>query len=241
MLELLWGPQQPPRRDPSKAGLSRSRIVAAAIELADAGGLDAVTMSRVADRLGFTTMSLYRHVASKDDLLLLMVDGAASDPPDLSALTDWRTRLEHWSWRHLDALRRHPWALPLVMSGMQLTPGQMAWLDRGLAALDATNLSEEDKVGVLLLLTGYILSAAQLVVIEPGPEGDGGESASYGSLLARIVDAERFPALHRTVAAGVFDGPDGFTDADFDFGLQRVLDGVDALIRSRGRGTRRRR
>ena len=238
VLEVLWGPDRTSRRTRSRPGLTRERIVDAAIELADAGGLAAVSMSRVAERLGFTTMSLYRHVASKEDLLLLMVDGAASEPPDLTGLSGWRSRLEHWSWRHFDALRQHPWMVSLVTSGMQLTPGQMSWLDRGLAAFDRTSLPEADKAGVMLLLTGYILSSAQLAVVpEPEAGTDVGEAMTYGSLLARVADAERFPALHRTVAAGVFDGPDGFSDADFDFGLQRVLDGVHTLIRSRGRAS----
>ena len=79
-LQLLWGLQERPRRGP-KPGLSLERIVDAAIGLADAGGLAAVSMARVAAELGFTTMSLYRYVPTKDDLLELMVDAASGLPP----------------------------------------------------------------------------------------------------------------------------------------------------------------
>src|SRR5262245_42452250 len=78
-----------------RVALSRSAIVRAAIEVADAEGLEAISMQRIAGELGFTKMSLYRHVANKDELIGLMVDNAVGDPPDVSAIPgDWRARLE---------------------------------------------------------------------------------------------------------------------------------------------------
>ena len=99
-LDLLRERPEPAR----KRGLTVDRVVTAAVALADAEGIDAVSMSRVAERLGFTTMSLYRHVRSKDELVLLMVNEAAGEP-DEYVDGDWRARLEQWSW---DLLTRLP-------------------------------------------------------------------------------------------------------------------------------------
>ena len=82
-VELLWGLRDRSRRGGPKPTLSLDRIVSAAIELADAGGLAAVSMSRLADKLGFTTMSLYRYIASKEELLLLMVDASIGPLPQI--------------------------------------------------------------------------------------------------------------------------------------------------------------
>ena len=96
-LDLLWGRRGRGQRGP-KPGLSIDAIVAAAIRLADAEGLEAVSMARVAEQLGFTTMSLYRHVSSKEELLQLMWNGSAQGAEDM-VLTgdDWRSRLRMWA------------------------------------------------------------------------------------------------------------------------------------------------
>ena len=96
-VELLWGLRDRSRRGGPKPTLSLDRIVSAAIELADAGGLAAVSMSRLADKLGFTTMSLYRYIASKEELLLLMVDASIGPLPQIDVSGGWRERAEAWS------------------------------------------------------------------------------------------------------------------------------------------------
>lgn len=235
-LELLWAAERAPGRE-TRPGLSITRIVATAIDLADRGGIGAVTMARIAQELGFTTMSLYRHVPSKDDLLVLMVDAASAEPPDVSTAADWRAGLEQWAWSQLADLRRHPWVLDIPVTGPPMTPKSLAWMDSALQAMSETGLEDGEKVANLLLLTGYVLNAARFAVEMPqvnvtsATEEPG---ATYGALLARVIDAARFPALSRAVESGVFDDTDtGFTDDDFDFGLQRVLDGVGVLISAR--------
>src|SRR5262245_61220857 len=159
-IELLWGER--PGREP-KPGLTVDRIVEAAIELADADGLDAVSMSRVAERLGFTAMSLYRHVASKDDLLVLMQDAALGPPPPLDpSVAGWRARLERWCTDMLAVLNRHPWWLQVPISPPPPTPAQVGWLDRGLAAMDDTHLEEPEKAAVILMLNGLVFWEARL-------------------------------------------------------------------------------
>jgi AcrR family transcriptional regulator len=238
-LELLWGERAGTGRR-SRPGLSLERVVGAAIEVADAEGLGQLSMSRVADRLGFTTMSLYRYVRSKDELLMLMEEAAVGPPPTLPAPDDgWRAGLQEWVRQHLAIYHRHPWLLQIPISGPPLTPNNLLWFERGLRILDATGLRAEEKVGVIQLVAGYVRNEAQLsqdlLAAEAAAVAAGGEPVSYGRMLAKLIDTERFPALSEMVADGVFDVPEGYSEADFDFGLQRVLDGVEVLVRARTR------
>src|SRR5690348_11362331 len=142
----------------ARRGLSEQRVVAAAIELADADGLEAVSMARVAERVRFTTMALYRHVAGKDELLRAMLDAGLGQPP--AALddpgADWRAALELWTRAVLDALLAHPWAINVPITGPPMSLTQLAWLDRGLRALAQTGgLTEDEKADIVLLLNGY--------------------------------------------------------------------------------------
>jgi AcrR family transcriptional regulator len=224
-LELLWGLRDRPRRE-RKHGLSLDRIVEAAVELADADGLDAVSMSRVAERLGFTTMSLYRYVESKDDLLALMLNAATEPPASLDGpFAGWREGLERWCRELLAALEHHPWVLDVPIGGPPMTPNQLAWLDRGLRALADTNLGEGEKAAVVLLLNGSVMWQARLSA-ELGPE-----TTQAALLVTPLVDAERFPALRRALDAGIFE--DESIDSDLDFGLERVLDGIGCLVANR--------
>jgi AcrR family transcriptional regulator len=212
-----------------KRGLTVDRVVAAAVELADAEGIDAVSMSRVAERLGFTTMSLYRHVRGKDELVLLMVNAAAGAPPEYPEGTAWRERLELWSWELLARMRAHPWVLSLPISRPPWAPSQLAWLDRGLAALADTKLDEDEKASVVLLLNGHVFGQARFHV----DLGDPQSFDTYVEGLADLLDSARFPALRRAIDAGIFAPSEDDADTDFAFGLDRVLDGVERLVTQR--------
>jgi AcrR family transcriptional regulator len=241
-IEAAWGLRQRPGKGP-KPGLSLQRIVEAAMKVAATDGLGAVSMSRVAADLGASTMSLYRYVAAKDELLALMLDASSGPPPAAPAPGEgWRAGLSRWAWAELDAHRRHPWALRIPITGPPATPNQVAWLDRGLQCLRDTGLAEGEKLSVMLLLTGYVRNWATLEADLTEAARAAGSSVEagmlgYGRLLARLTDAERFPALHAVIAAGVFDEPEEpeDPDAEFRFGLERVLDGIDALVRARRR------
>jgi hypothetical protein len=117
-----------------------------------------------------------------------------------------------------------------------LTPNQIAWLEAGLGCLTETGLTETAKLSVILLLGSYVRSEATLVTeINARIRAAGSTSpqamATYGRLLAQLTSADRFPALHSVISAGVFDQPDD-PDAEFVFGLERVLDGIESLIRA---------
>jgi AcrR family transcriptional regulator len=242
-IEAAWGLRERPNKGP-RPGLRLEQIVEAAMRVAAADGLAAVSMGRVAADLGVSTMALYRYVGAKDELLALMVDATAASPPAAPAPGEgWRDGLARWARAELGIYRRHPWVLRIPISGPPATPNQVVWLERGLRCLRDTGLAEGEKLGVMLLLTGFVRSWATLeadLAEAARSAGAGAQDAvsGYGRLLARLTDPERFPALHAVIEAGVLDEPESpeDPDADFDFGLERVLDGVEALVRARAPG-----
>jgi AcrR family transcriptional regulator len=237
---LLWGLREPPRRGP-KALLTVDEIVRAAVAVADAEGLAAVSMARVAAELGKSTMALYRHVRSKDELLTLMGDAAVAPPPDPSGM-DWRTGLSTWAMSILAALNDHGWYAQLPLNAPPLGPNNLAWFEAGLRALDGTPLLGVEKVGVVQNLITFVHGQLRLGRdlqrgYDQDPEAFG---ARYGTLLATLIDPARFPALSRVVAEGTFSNvyeQEQDLDEDFRFGLDLFLDGVEAYIRRRAAGT----
>lgn len=242
--EAVWGKRDPPTKGP-KRSLSLDIIVQAAVEIASEEGLAAVSMSRVAARLGAGTMALYRYVESKGELLALMTDAIFREAPAIAeAAEGWRSALSKWARAHLAVLARHPWAVRIPVSGPPITPNHVLWFERGLACLRDTRLAESEKLSVLLLVNGFVRneatladdlrSAARAAGSAAGETGQGSEAgrSAYGALLETLIDAARFPALSALIAARVFEGPD-VPDADFEFGLERLLDGIAVLVGQR--------
>src|ERR1700684_165947 len=157
-LDLLWGRRERGKRGP-RPGLSADAIVDAAVRVADTEGLDAVSMARVAAELGFTTMSLYRYVASKDELLQLMWNASALGAEELVIEGDgWRPRLRTWAIIQRDMLDRHPWVTHMPMAAPPVAPNSLHFVERGLAAMDETGLPDAAKLQVIGLLASYTLS-----------------------------------------------------------------------------------
>lgn len=232
----LWERLERPEPEP-KTGLSLPRIARAAVELADEGGLEAVSMARVAARLGFTTMSLYRHVKNKDELLLLMLDSVAGVPAGLDEpCDDWRDGLRRWCRAQWEMLRTHTWIVRLPITGPPATPNQLAWTDRALAVLGGTGLDERDKAGIVLLVATYMHATARLGA-DLGSAASSASIAAHSALLGSRVDARRLPALRAAVDAGAFDYPAGLPEDErqlgYEFGLERILDGVEVLVDAR--------
>lgn len=232
-IEAAWGLRERRTKGP-KPGLTLNRIVDAAVRLAASDGLGAVSMSRVAADLGVSTMSLYRYVAAKDELLLLMEDAAfGTPPPGPDPDEDWRTGLSAWAWALRASFHRNPWVLRIPTSAPPLTPNSVAWMERGLACLRDTRLSEGAKISVLMLVTGFVRNEARLSAdLAAAAERTGGTEqsmASWARLLRKVTDAERFPAVTAALAAGELDTPGG-PDDEFVFGLERTLDGIEALV-----------
>ncbi|MEV0625445.1 TetR/AcrR family transcriptional regulator [Nonomuraea wenchangensis] len=233
----MWGREPVTRRGP-RPRLDLATITAAAVELADAEGLAGVSMASVASRVGVAATALYRYVGSKEELLTAMADGAAPPPPEPDG-RHWRAYLEVWTRAQRDILLDHSWLLTVARLAPPLGPRRLLWLDRALAALAGTGLHDGEKVNVATALTGYALTEAALVhgmgggdpqLEEAGIAG----AADYGEMLAEVLDPDAYPALTAAVRSGAMGGGEGWVDdADFVFGLNLLLDGVEALIHRR--------
>ncbi|MBD8078984.1 TetR/AcrR family transcriptional regulator [Cellulosimicrobium arenosum] len=236
-LALAWGVAERPERAP-KRELSIERIVEAAVEIADTDGLAAVSMAKVAQSLGFTTMSLYRYVTSKDDLLLLMQEAVLDvEYPPAHDPADWRAELREWVQFTMELFRAHTWYLSIPVTGAPFTPNNLRAADAGLRALRSTPLDEEEKMSVILLTSGYTKSAVQLEAdlarAEHSPDGVPDEAAVVAALRT-LVDDVRFPNLYPLVDSGAYGG-EGQID-DTAWGLERILDGLESYVGVRAAG-----
>lgn len=201
-------------------GLNLEAIVDAGVAIADEKGLHAVSMATVAKRCGFTTMSLYRHVASKDELIWRMVDKAVGEAPELE-YDGWREGLYQWGHGLMDRLRLHPWGIDIPINGSLPTWAQLTWLNRGLEILDGHTSSPGEAADLVLLLNGYVFWALRLEVAL--------SIAPPQPLIPPQFDISTLPHLARAFAAGEFED-DGTLEDNFVLGLNRTLDGIAASI-----------
>ncbi|MEU6326735.1 TetR/AcrR family transcriptional regulator [Streptomyces sp. NPDC047049] len=237
-VELLWGGRERPTRGP-KPALSLERITRTAMALADAGGLGAVSMQRVAAELDFTKMSLYRYVPGKSELVALMIDTAMGEPPVVAAPAGpgpdgrggWRPALRAWATALAAVYDRHPWLLGAAVGPRVMGPHELGWTECALAALAGTGLTGGEQLDAVVVVHGHVRTLAQVSASmglgsarATSPEGV--MSAALNELLAGRAD--RFPA----VAAAVADaGTDTASrDRAGEFGLERILDGLEAYM-----------
>ncbi len=232
-IELAWGLRDRPAKGPKRA-LTLERIVNAGIAVATAEGLGAVSMARVAGEVGSSTMALYRYLPSKDDLLELMVDTGLGRPPAVFKNVRWRRGLRLWAEGIRDAYRANPWALNVPISSPPLGPNNLQWLEAALSCLRSTALTEQQKVSVVLLVSGFVRNEETLtmnIVAKMLANGDPPEN--YGRQVARLIDQAIFPSLCAAVVSGALEDEnptDPGMDAEFEFGLERILDGIAVLI-----------
>jgi len=232
VLQQLWGIEGPARPGP-KPAFHLSDIGKAAIRLADSGGLAAVSMSKVAAELGFTTMSLYRYVDAKDDLYVVMLDEAFGLPPELDPAAGWRDRITTWAEAFQASLQQHPWILQVPVVEPPLSPNQLVWMEEGLRSFDGTPLTPSDRMSSMLLVNIYVRGTTGLTTTMLSLPEDEARLAGlrYTQRLRMLADPSRFP----TISAGL-DEPQDYIDNDpseFAFGLTTVLDGIQSLIERR--------
>lgn len=233
-LDLLWNTGRRPSRGP-KPGLTLERVVEAAIEVADRDGLGAVSMRRIAAELGTGTMSLYRYVPGKGELLDLMLDRVQRPSDDPADLGDggWRAALEALGHATLALYRRHPWLLEVNQSRPILGPSALDGMEKVLARIKPMGLSDPELVSVIILIDGYVVGAARTQLYEQEAE------RSSGLTDAQFWEAQR-PALEKAMTSGRYPVLAGLSEdtfgPDFDhfaFGLQRILDGLEVLVARR--------
>ncbi|NEB41821.1 TetR/AcrR family transcriptional regulator C-terminal domain-containing protein [Streptomyces sp. SID14515] len=263
-LELLWGTGERPSRGP-KPGLTLDRIVTAAVAVADAEGLDAVSMRRLSTELGTGTMSLYRYVPGKAELLDLMLDrvlgeplpsgtapaDADTDPPadanlpadtdpgtDLPADTsgapaDWRAAVDTMARTHLDTLRRHPWLLKINQARTVLGPSALRGLELSLSSLRSMELRDPELIGVIITVNSFVEGLAR------SEAGEAEAMAQTGLSDEEFWDNQR-PYLERAMLSGAYPMMAGMSEETFspefdhfEFGLQRLIAGFEALVAER--------
>lgn len=220
--DFLWVEPSRPTRGP-KPSMSLERIADAAIAVADAEGLAAVSMQRVAADLGFTKMSLYRYLPGKAELLALMVERGLGEPPDRTG-DDWRDALAGWARSLLDGYVRHPWSLAATVGPRPVGPREVGWTESALTALAGTPLTRAERLDAMVLLVGHTRMLAEQAASRQ-PE------AQLNAAFAVVVSdhRDRYPEL----AAALMESTADSQDQAFEFGLARILDGIEALIRDR--------
>ncbi|MFU8872519.1 TetR/AcrR family transcriptional regulator [Micromonospora sp. SL4-19] len=227
LYELLWGTPSGPRRGP-RPTLTLAAIARAGIAIADAEGLDGLTMQRVAESLDVTKMALYRYVPGKAELVALMLEAAMGEPPPPPAGADWRGQLDDWARQLFDRFRRHPWANAATVGPRLPGPHELAWLERVVAALTGTGLTGDEQLDVAVLLVGHARNLAQHAAATT-TEAPGQVRESGFAALLRGRE-ERFPALDAALRSAAAQDAG---DQALDFGLARILDGIEALITAR--------
>ncbi|MER7247205.1 TetR/AcrR family transcriptional regulator [Kribbella sp. NPDC000426] len=227
MSELLWSKPSPPSRGP-KPAVTLAGIAEAGIRIADAEGLDAVSMQRIAGELPVTKMALYRYVPGKTELIAVMSDLAMGPPPDRPDLP-WREALYTWTMDLYDGFMRHPWLLLSTVGRRLLGPNELTWMERGIGALTGTGLTGGEQMDSILVITSHVRNIAQQSTTFPG-HTTGLTEEDMQETLTQILttEAERFP--HLTMAMRTAAGSE---NQGLEFGLQRILDGLELLISGR--------
>ncbi|MEO3764329.1 TetR/AcrR family transcriptional regulator [Streptomyces sp. B8F3] len=230
-LRLLWAGEPDRARGPVR-GLTLAGIVAAAVELVEEQGLDALSMRALAGRLGIGTASLYTYLPGRAELEALMLDSwAAGDVLPHERPGDWRQKLEASAREDWEDLRRRPWIARLGSTVQVPGPNMLRWLDSMLRIFDGTGLSEAEKLAVVESVDAYVRGLGRLHLPEAAeagaPAGERVRLRDEG--VAGLVDFARFPALRRAVVAGAAP----YQGDQFEFGLQRLLDGIAVLVVSR--------
>lgn len=237
-LALLWRTSTKTGR----SGLSLDAIVEAGITVARQSGIGALSMRRLADRLGVGTMSLYAHVPGKAELLDLMVDhvnaAVYADAPALG--TDWREALTEVAERNWRLLADHRWLLGIDDARPPLGPGTIAKYDTELSALEGIGLDDVDMDRVLTLVLQHVRSTARLSLATAETAQASGQSDEQwwsvaGPVLEAVLDPDRFPLASRigTAAGEEYDAAIDVEGA-YAFGLRTILDGIEALLVQRG-------
>jgi AcrR family transcriptional regulator len=240
---VVVGSPPRPAVEPTGSGLSRELIVATAIRLADAEGMSSLSMRRIATELGVATMSLYRYIRSKDELVLHMIDAAFGEHPLPPRSEGWRPQLEAAARLMWALFRRHRWLAPVMsLTRPQLSPNALAHTDWVLTSLDGLGLSLEQMVHTHVVLFSHVRGLATALETEAEAEQDTGLTndewmQSQEANLTAMAGAVPHSTVLRLMAESELDMD---LDTLLEFGLTRLLDGLAVLIAQQQRAARSR-
>lgn len=238
-LALLWrhrlGVPQGSRGPRQK--YSVDQVVDAAVALADSGGIDALSMRNVAERLGTRVMSLYTYVPGKAELIDLMVDAVHLDIPiPENSPEGWRAKLEAVARDNWELYRRHPWLLQVDLTRPPLGPGMCGRYEHQLRAVDGIGLSDLDMDSIVTLVGGFVTGAARTAaaarrLAEASAITDAQWWDANAPVLDRVMDDSPYPITGRVgVTVGELFNAASNPEHAWEFGLARVLDGIEQYI-----------
>ncbi len=233
--ELLWEDRSRPTRGP-KPAFTPDDVVQAAIRIAEADGLAAVTMHAVSARLGYTTMAIYRYFPNKDALLDAIVDAAMGSPPRArEPRGDWRADVARWSHAKRAMLCARPWLAELPFVAAPHGPNWLSWVEAVVEPLSRIGLNPVDTGEMLSVIDGYTRGASDTAISLARARARGTSDAEWtaavGADLGRAIGDPRFPAFAALITAPSGGHPRTMEES-FDFGLQRVLDGIERFVES---------
>jgi AcrR family transcriptional regulator len=227
---LIWMREEPCSRSP---GHSRARIAAAAIEIADTEGFEAVSMRRVAQQLGAGTMTLYHYVANKDELVTLMMDAVMGEVlvPAEGLPSEWRPAMARIAIATREALRQHRWMLDLL-DEPRPGPNKLRHLEQSLQAMAGAGVDPKARLEAIVLIDEYVFGFAIREAQEPDAQGPGWPPG-VREFFQRELDRGEFPSVRELLGADLDTGVALVREVireegRFERGLGRLLDGIEA-------------
>jgi len=221
-------PREAPRKHgpPARGPLTREQVLRAAVRIADEGGLEALSMRAIGRRLGVEAMSLYHHVAGKNEVLDGSADLGLAEIDLPVDEVDWRAAMRARALSAREAFARHPWAPALVDARVRGGPGRLRYLETVLAILRRAGFTLEHALRAFSLLDGYLYGSCQQSATRAATDAGGADAAKA---FLRALPAKEFPnlaamAAQQAAGAGVDD------DRDFEFGLDLILDGLQRVL-----------
>ncbi len=237
-LQLLWEGLPEPEKGP-KPKLSLDQIVAAGVELADSEGLEALSMRRLAQKLGVGTMSLYRYVPSKEELLNLMLDSVVGPSQERLSSPEkgWREFLRTTAYAGRELYLTHPWAIQTNWSRPVLGPNSLADLELFMIGVKELRLSDREKMNLATALDSYVLGTARQELLWRN-------AAAQSEMTDEEFWNYQLPTLEKAMTSGQFptmarlseDTFNGTYEETFDLGLTLILDGLEQKVRDRETG-----
>ena len=212
---------------PSRLPLNRERVLLAAIDLADQAGFETLTMRKLGQKLGVEAMSLYNHVANKDDLLDGMVDSVFSEIGLPSTEADWKTTMHKRAIAVREALSRHPWAIGLMESRSRPGPATMRHHDAVIGSLREAGFSIEMAAHAYSILDSYIYGFA---LTQTNLPFDTSDVAQVGESMLLQFSAGEYPHLTEMIVRHALQPGYDYAD-EFEFGLDLILDGLERVRR----------
>ncbi len=211
----------------TQAKLSKERILLQALTLADSGGIEALSMRKLADALGVKAMSLYNHFANKDEIIdgLVELVIAEIEVPEHAA-DEWKTAMLVRANSAHQALLAHPWATQTIVSRMNIGPNILAYIDTTLGCLRKAGFSIEMADHIWNAMDNHIYGFTLQQLNFPLQEDEYAEAAAG---FIDMIPVDKYPhmnALSRQVMAGKYNGIH-----DFEFGLTLILNGLDKQLR----------